>query len=105
MSINTNPNTNPNTKAPETCQLFPEMVKAFAAVHEAEENRHAWHAVAVDEMKKVKILHRAQKQIDPETPDWGVMLDAIRAQYEETEDNGDTPETLEPDEDTEDQNV
>lgn len=91
---------NTNIKAPETCQLFPEMVKAFAAVHEAEENRHAWHTIAQDEMKKVRILHRAQKQIDPETPEWGDMLEAIRAQYKETEDS---PANLAPVDPTEDE--
>ena len=81
---------NTTIKAPQQLSLFDEMVKAFAFVDEAEENRRAWHDVAKAELKKVRILYNAQKQIDPATPEWNIVLDAIREQYANSD-----PETTE----------
>ena len=91
-------------KHPETLTLFPEMVKAFAAVDEAEENARAWTNEAAEQLKAVKTLHRAQKLIDPETPDFKTVLEAIRDHYANTEDTegGEVNEDTEaPTEDTE----
>lgn len=84
-------NENTTIKTPETCNLFDEMLELMKSVAEAKENAKAWSDEARARMRKVMLLIKTQRAIDPEAPEAAAFIAALDKAISEDDITEDTP--------------